>query len=419
MPDRPVTPHQSHGLALLAGSVCFLLVLMAGAASAFLPAAYVGGWAAHVIARQAHAVDRFFPFDAVWYLRIAVEGYVWDPGQSGLKQDIAFFPAWPLLERAIIEVAPSFLAARWLALVCAACFAMASLLAFSQLAYRILPKRPAHFAIWLLALNPAAVFLLLSYPTGVMNLLCILTILAVMDQRFWAAALFSGLATACGPLGIGTAMMVFTCAAWSLADQYRLAVPSRAALLRSGLWLSGVALLSVSGLLIFLIWQQVALGDAFAFVKAQQAWEAAVPIVPRLYRTLTQILILPDFGLAITNLKHVTHPRNLTVLQLQLDHSLNLFAEGLGLIGILACTRFTPRAVVLQGMFTLAVFIWFHGAVRPGNSTIRLIYCATGMFLGWAWLLQRWPRLAVCVIALSACLLTGGALLLGAGYHFT
>jgi len=90
---------------------------------------------------------------------------------------------------------------------------------------------------------------------------------------------------------------------------------------------------------------------------------------------------------------------------------------GVALIGVLASARLQCRPVLLQGAFTLALFIWFHSTSRPGNSTLRLTYCTIGMFLGMAWLLRHRPRLAVAVISSSAACLACGAFLSAAGYH--
>ncbi len=386
-------------LPLVAASVCFAIILTAQGAAGFVPAAWQGAWSTHVVARQAQFVDRFFAFDAVWYQRIADDLYRWDPAQPLVKQDVAFFPLWPLLLRLVAV-------SRWAAVALAACFAAASICAFYRLALRLLPARGAVLATWLFALYPGASFLLLSYPTGLMNLLCCVAILALMDGKYWRAAACGGLVTAVGPLGLGTALAVCMCAAGAAPRTWR------------GLgWLAGVGLLSVSGLLAFLVWQTVKFGDPLAFIKAQAAWAAPLPWARRIPRAIVQLLIVPEFFAAVRELGHAARAGSLMGLQASLEKSLQLAAEGLALISLAACSRLAARPVLLQGGFTMALFIWFHSTSRPGNSTLRLTYCAIGMFLGGAWLLRGRPRAAACALCVSALLLAGGAFLTAAGYH--
>ncbi len=399
----------------LPAAVCFSIVLLAGWAAAYVPARWRGVWADHVVAAQLHVVDRFFPFDAVWYQRIADHGYVWDPAQPALKQDVAFFPLWPLLLRAISAcAAPS--AVRWIVVCLAACFALASIGAFQRLALRLLPDGAAGTATWLFALYPGASFLLLSYPVGLMNLLCCLAVLAVMDGNLLAAAMASGLVTAAGPLGLGTALMVCTYAAMPvLRDLWReraLTRPNAIHLAR----VLALCALSVSGLAGFLVWQYISLGDAFAFIKAQEAWQVSPPLPQRIARALGQIVIVPDFLASLRALGHAVRGATLTAVQTDLQKSLYLAVEGLELVALLACTRLGSRPLLLQSGFTMALFVWFHGTVRPGKATLRLTYCAIGIFCGAAWLLRGRPRLARCVIGLSAILLAGGAFLVAIGY---
>ncbi len=401
--------------ALFAVATCWAIILAAGELAARVPAGWEGSWGDQVIARQAHFIDRFFPFDALWYERIAAHGYVWDPSQPELKQDIAFFPLWPLMARLVLACVGSPYAARCVMVGLAACFACFSILAFHRLALRLLPAPTARLATLLFALYPGASFLLLSYPTGLMNLLCILALLALMDGRFWEAAACSGLVTAIGPLGLGTALTVWACAAARASGNAEATV--RRAPWRAILWLGGIGLLSVAGLAAFLLWQYAMFGDAFAFIKAQGAWAAPLPWPRRIPRAILQALILPDLWAAARELSHAARVETSVALQASLEKALHLTAEAIALAGLLACRQIAPRPVMLQGAFTMALFIWFHSTSRPGNSTLRLTYCVIGMFFGIAWLLRHRRRLAACVVGTSAFLLAVGAFLTAAGYH--
>jgi hypothetical protein len=394
-----------------ASATCFAIILGAMWLAGYVPEAWQGNWTDHIVARQAHVVDRFFPFDAVWYQRIADTGYAWDPARPDLKQDVAFFPVWPLAVR-LVSALVGTAASRWCVVGLAALCAVASVCAFHRLARRLLPGPTAAVATWLFALYPGASFLLLSYPTGLMNLLCILAVLAVMDGRFWRAALLSGVVTGVGPLGLGTALMVMTSAAPRVLAGRRAAGGVAGGL--AG-WLA-LGAVSVSGLLLFLAWQFFAVGDAFAFMKAQQAWQVSPPLAKRVPRAFWQLLIVPDFLAAAREFLRALSAGGRIAVQAGLEKSLYLAAEGAELIALLACRRLPSSPLLLQGGWTMALFVWFHGTVRPGNSTLRLTYCILGVFFGAAMVLRGRPRLALGTVIVSGLLLAGGAFLSASGY---
>jgi hypothetical protein len=401
----------------LATGACFAIILLAGQCAAYLPAAWLGNWTQHAARLQPHFIDRFFPFDAQWYARIAADCYVWDPTQPALKQDVAFFPLWPLILRGIALFTPSAVAAQWMTVLAAAGFGAGSIAAFTVLARRVLPEPGARLAVLLFALYPGASFLLLSYPTGLMNLLTILALLCLMEQRFWAAALCSGLVTAIGPLGLGTALTVGTLAALRSLAAAREMRFARGVVAREVARLAALGLLAVSGLVLFLAWQLWKFGDTFAFMKAQEAWAISLSWPRRIPRAVLQIMILPDFVGAIGELRHALHAASLVALQAALEKSLQTAALGVALFAVVASAGLRCRPVLLQGAFTLALFIWFHSTSRPGNSALRLLYCTIGMFLGAAWLLRGRPRLAAGAVCLCALGLACGAFLSAAGYH--
>lgn len=401
----------AEGLAVpaAASAACFAIILAAGVLAGMVPAGWDGNWTAHVVRLQPHFVDRFSPFDAVWYRRIATEGYVWDPAHGDVKQDVAFFPLWPLLLRLVAFCFGQGVAARWVELGFSAAFGFASICAFDRLARRLLTRHAATTATFLFALYPGASFLLLSYPTGLMNLLCILALLALMDGRLVVAASCAGLVTAIGPLGLGTALTVCVFAAERL-----LVGPVR---WRNVVTAAGIAALSVSGLAGFLVWQQVMLGDALAFIKAQDAWAIPLPWLARIPHAAVQLMIVPDFFAALGDMVHTVRAPTLVAAQAAAERALHSAWLGVALVAVGASAWLRCRAVLLQGVFTMALFIWFHSVSRPGNSALRLTYCTIGIFLGLAWLLRNRPIMAAWVTASFGVLLAGGAFLSAAGYH--
>jgi hypothetical protein len=389
-----------------ATACCFALILLGGWLAGFLPAAWLGNWTEHIARLQPHWVDRFFPFDALWYERIAADAYVWDAAHPDVKQDVAFFPLWPLVLRGVGFVVRDPVAARWGAVGCAGAFGFASVVFFRALAWKVLRPEEAVAATWLFALYPGASFLLLSYPTGLMNLLCCLAMLAALQGRYWLGALCAGLVTASGPLGLGTAMAVWLCAA-------------RARGAAAFVSLVAMGVLSISGLVGFLLWQYGKFGNGLAFVAAQGAWAAPLPWLARIPRVFVQVLIAPDFVMALAYGVHALWARSLVAMQAGLEKSLHSAALGLALLMLVLAWRRLPLVLRLQGACTLALFIWFHSTSRPANSTIRLTYCVLTTFLGLGIVLAHRPVARRCVMGLFAILLCGATFLSAAGYHVT
>jgi hypothetical protein len=414
----PSWPFEQCIVPTLASTACFAFIIAGGLLAQLLPLQWVGNWADHVVRNQAHFVERFFPFDAVWYQRIASDLYAWNPLQPAVKQDVTFFPLWPVVLRLIMALGVEHQAAQWITVGVAAVFGFASICAFHFLALKTLPRQSAATATWFFAMWPGASFLLLSYPTGLMNLLVVMALLSTMRRRFWAAGGCAGLLTAAGPLGLGTAMAVWLCAAVDLSAALRPA-PERTlgGLARALAYLAGLGVLATSGLTGFMLWQYIKFADAFAFIKAQGAWAAPLPWLARIPRAIMQLLIVPDFGLAISYAVHALHARSLVGLQAELEKGVHHATLGLALLMLLACARAAPRPVVLQGAFTLALFIWFHSTSRPGNSALRLTYCVMSTFWGFAWVVRGRPRLAAWAIGVSAAMLCCDAFLSAAGYH--
>ena len=397
---------------------CMIIVIAAGVVAGSVPPAWQGNWIPHIVAAQPHLVDRFFAFDSRWYDNVATYGYNWDPAHPDISQNIAFFPLWPMLLRIIGALAPDRTAGSWAVVILAGSFAAASIFAFHQVARHLLESRPARIATLLYGFAPCASFLLLAYPTGLIGMLCSLALLALLQGRFLMAASLTGLATAVGPLALGTAIAVCLCAAaqndWSGWPR-----------LKTLLFLGLCGALSTCGLLLFIAWQAVALDDPFAFVHAQAAWGTPIGWPQRALNWFAHMLITTDVVAALSRLGRAIASHSLIDAQAELENAQNLVGESFMLVGVVGCMRANGHqglrgsfaAIVLQGLLTIGLYEWFGGASRPGYATLRLIYPAIGGFIGIAWLLRRQPGLSLGLVALSGIMLFCNVLLIGTGYH--
>ncbi len=387
--------------------VSFALILLAQELVWLAPGSAIGAWPDNIILHQTHFVDRFFAFDANWYAKIAQHGYAWDPAQPGREQSIAFYPLWILLTRLASTLAATLTTQRWLMVACAAASALASAVVFADLAREVLPTRAVKTAILFYVLFPGASFLLLAYPTGLINLLTLLALRASLRHRDWHAAAYAGLATAAAPLSIATSITIFAAATLARRPwRHPKTLPAVIAL----------GTLSIAGLLGFIAFQTIRFHAPFAFLQAQTAWSYMPAFPQRLHKAALQLAIVPDFTDAAWYLRELFHPTEKFYWQLQANRSLNAASLGFALILAAIGCRILPWRLALHTALTLLLFIWFYNTSPYAYALFRLIYAAAGLFLTLALLTQQRPRAAAALLTASAFLLAGAAFMTAAGY---
>lgn len=389
-------------------TACLLLAMTLGdGLAARLPPSLLGADPRYAIAAQSGWLQHYFAWDSLWYERIARQGYGWTAGGAG-QQSIAFFPLWPLVLRLLLGAGLGGTAFRAACLLVAAWFCVASVREMRFLACGLLARRAAFWAVIFYAAYPASIFLLHAYPVALLNWATLAGLNALHARRWWRAALFSGIATAAGPLAVAlavvTAFMVL-----AAPDRPRLSWAGRGA----------AAALAFSGLLLFCVWQGWAFGDPLAFVHAQAGWGPAPPWPLRIGRAAMQLLVLPDLlqtALAWRAALRLAVSRDFWGAQHQFQGGLNTAALALCILCVAASARVRPRIVPLHGALVVALYAWFAGAASPGWATMRLIGVTPAPFLGAAWVLGARPRLAGLVALASCVLLVVEEFSMSAGY---
>lgn len=205
-------------------------------------------------------VERFARLDGVAYAEIAETGYWYDPARPSY---VAYFPAYPLLGRAV----------RWLTglsseaallLVSHICLAAAFVMMGAYVAARwpCEPRRTLHYALLSLGLWPTALFFRMAY-TESMFLLVTLGAMYGMHRRWpnTVIALTIGLATATRPVGIAL-VPVFMVHLWDTASSMR----------RLTLRSMGLLPLACWGLIAYMLYLYAAFGDPLAFATTQRQW---------------------------------------------------------------------------------------------------------------------------------------------------
>jgi hypothetical protein len=348
---------------------------------------------------------RLMSWDGLWYERIARSGYSWNPavGQLyGHYQTTDFYPFFPFVERVLLRV--TFSNSSGVLVAVSLIFGSWSVFAFHKLALRLLPLGTARRATAIYGLWPASVFFVMGYPTGLINLLVIAALLAYIDKRFWRAALWIGLGTATAPtlVFVAIALCLDRGMTWLLGGREWRVVPEMVIF----------GLLSVWGLIAFMIDQFILFHDPFTFIKAQEAWGIPPSFLVRLGRVLNPSWY---WDAQVHSIQGIVHHQ---AMQFNEQYLLNGFSMLLVLAGtIVALRRARPLAVPLAALVGLVCYLWFIATtVQNLQATSRLLYPAAGMFIGLGMIVTRLPRLYPILLAGLGMLTLLNAAALAAGY---
>jgi hypothetical protein len=314
-----------------------------------------------------NAIDATERQDAVWYLRLA------DDGWSGDDASAAFFPLYPLTVRAVAWVLPgdTLLAAL---LVSNLAF-IGALLALFALTTEAFGDRVARRAIVVAAIFPTAFFFLAPYTESLFLLLSILTFRAARHDRWGHVAVWGALAALTRSVGLVLipALLVEAFTSRSGRAGGHRAVAGRVA---------GAAAIVV-GPLSWFAWWGVAHGRWLAPVDAQRLWgrELQPPWVSlahavesawsfRSYWLLDLVLV----SIAIAGLA-------LAVPALRASETTY------GVLGLLVplFDPFWDRPLLSAPRFAVVVFpaIWGLAGVGLGRSVPRALVTAV-LAAGWA-----------------------------------
>jgi Mannosyltransferase (PIG-V) len=203
-------------------------------------------------------------WDGVWYQRIAEQGY--GPSQQGM-QTVVFFPLYPLLCRALMQLGWSFeVAGTWVSNLS---FLGAILLLYDYLETKY-DRTIARWSSLVLALFPCALFSAVTYTESLFLLTTIATLISFDARQYGRTALWGALATACRPPGL----LLLPALLWA---SYRDRHPPRAYL---------ASLLTAVGFVGFLGYCAWAYGNPWATFQGHQAWAAGVITWPEVIARL-------------------------------------------------------------------------------------------------------------------------------------
>jgi len=249
------------------------------------PPVDVPGWPAHEITPGWHNLFTSFERqDALWFLRIATDGYAVGDGSA------AFFPLYPL----VVQLFSFGLGGHPLAaalLVSNVAF-LGALIVLYFLTASELSEPAARRTVLYLAVFPTSFFFLAPYSESLFLLLAVSSFWAARRRRWALAGILGALAAATRSVGVllAPALAFEAVHQWweARAHQARAGPaavdPGRAPLSRDGsvgtlvarlLWSAGVAL----GLLAYFLYWKIAFGDLSAPYDAQKNWDR-VAVMP-------------------------------------------------------------------------------------------------------------------------------------------
>jgi len=353
--------------------------------------------------------------DGLWYADIAVHGYHWDALRGGsMQQNAAFFPLYPMLEWVVIKLTGGYQPLPLVAL--GLVFGVWSNFAFSRLAARLLPGRSARWATAFFIFWPASCFLAMGYPTGLINLCAVATLHHLVDGRRLRAAIWCGIGAAMAP------SMVFMAFAYcALSAAWWLQASRKPVELAK---LCGGALITVSGVIGFIIFLQLRFHHPFAFVTAQGAWRDPVDVPEHLFRMFNPYWYAFTFVDIYTTADQCLHHHLMasTMGREQICQTfqflLGFMAFALGAYTVIQTLRtqgFTPVAVA--GLCLLLGYLWCMATTSMYFfGGIRMLYPAAVIMLGLARIQQH--RTAPRAVLLGVFVVLGMAetALVGAGY---
>lgn len=335
---------------------------------------------------------RYFSWDAGWYANVAADGYVWhgfhaDP--LGHYQNVVFYPLWPLIERVVLNVFGGL--SKISVIIISALFGILSIFAFKALAGRIF-ENDGHkvmlatvaYAFW-----PGACFFVMGYPTGLTNLCVIAALYFYTLKQKYKAAFWVGVGTASAPT------MVFVAAALCL-DFFAEEIETRGIhdrrFLKIMVKIVPFGMLSVSGLLLFMLFLYREFHNPLLFLKAQQAWVPPISLTEKI-RSLLSVghYVAPVRNFFVMMYKGVVNGK-LQNIQFRGDTEI-LYQKTIDILLLILssiCIWFVyktdqKRLLILVVACNLIGYIWFMGVGSVDFlNGVRMLYVAVPIFLGFA-----------------------------------
>ncbi|MCI0465354.1 MAG: hypothetical protein L0Z62_51190 [Gemmataceae bacterium] len=412
-PASPQPPSRGWFDFLCAGLLCYYLTGLIVVLGVLVSHQYLKP-APHPAGPPGDLLDAFARWDGRWYVQILQHGYTYDPHRHS---SIAFFPAFPLLGRAVSALTglrPE-LALLLVAHVCLAA-AFVVLAAYVHRRYGETssggsrPRLAASCVLLAFGLLPTTCFFRMAYSESLFLLAALLALYGM--ERDWpllVVAALIGLTTATRPVGVALLPPLLLhlrrrCPGW-LGASWRFV-----ALLPLACW----------GLLAFMAYQHYAFDDPLAFARTQEHWRMRPPVAwpERLHALATLEPLWSVFDPSSPCYWRRHEPQGNPLFSLHLANPL-YFVLAVVLVALGAWQRWlNAREVALAvGLLLIPYLTRSHDMCLAGMGRFAAVVVPVYLVLGQ--LLARLPPAGVGLAAgLSGFLLGAYSALFAAWYRF-
>ena len=327
-------------------------------------------------------LDIWGRWDSSWYLDIALHGYSVQGPIETTQSNMAFFPLYPFMIRAILMLLPESARTAETALFIGVILSNAAFLVALYVLYRltlllVLDRAVAQRTQWYAVLFPAAFFFAAAYTEALFILLTVSMFYAALCRKWWAAGILGALATLTRPSGI---LLVVP-----LAWMYEEAIDWKVRQTRwNSLWIALLPLAFVG----FMASLQPLTGDWIAPLRAQEAWSSTVlapwitifnptvGVVPYITR-IEQMLLLGAMALSgVALIKLPTKALGLYVLLL--------------IAAMLATGQILDTARYLSTAFPLLITLALMGKHQTIDRMVLISFAAGQALLMVAWTRFYW-----------------------------
>lgn len=287
-------------------------------------------------------------WDCEWYLQIAETGYSAAPNAKG-QAAWAFFPAYPLTVGLISQV--THLPTQTAGILVSFIALFVGLLHLQRFCSRRMSSGASWFATALLAFSPFSIYFSSVFSEALFLAVIMLALTAMDDERWWRGALWTGVATATRPTGV------------LLLPVLLVLMHRRGALKMPWHRLTALLLLSCSGLLSFMGFLALKLGDPLAFIHIQAAWfRRPDALLIGLSRLVYEQDVHAAFGFAVLML---------AMLFVLLLWSKRDYAMAWLLLGVTAIPAVTGFAAIQRFAFACAPVYVALARISEGRRMLR------------------------------------------------
>ncbi|MBT2392207.1 hypothetical protein J7E87_22990 [Streptomyces sp. ISL-1] len=274
-----------------------------------------------------------YVWDAKWYLGIAQHGYGqadlipgYGGGPAGRWQDLAFFPLYPGVVRAVSELLPMTIVGTALLITCvSSCVAAWGIHALGTVLHG---RRVGLLLVILWGLLPQAFIQSMAYPEAMFTALCAWSLYALVTQRLITASLLAVAAGLTRPLGVAVVAAVVITAVLASSRGRRT--------------LSAIVIAPL-GLLGYFVWAGVCTGRPLGYFDVQRDWNTRV-----------------DFGQSVIASTSRVAAGNVSAVE---QASVLIVITGLVLLWALLSSR-PPTAVIVFSLVLVAVAVGVSGYIQ-------------------------------------------------------